>query len=89
MDKEFILATATAEQEQLPDDWILPVHLDMFSLMTVIGTLQLAMRHPEFRKRPTAAAVRQIIDQLIAGIPEQCPATRELVRLGDNPDYDL
>lgn len=88
MDKEFILASANAEQEALPADWAVPVHLDMVSLMCVIGTLQVALRHPEFRRRPTAAAVQQIIDQLISGIPENCPATRELARLGNNPAYD-
>ena len=88
MHQEQLLAAASAEAEDLPKDWELPVHWDLTCLMSVIGTLQLAMRHPQFKKRPTAKLTRQIIDQLISGIPENMPATRELARLGDNPKYD-
>jgi len=89
MEKEQLLAAVNSEQKGLPKDWLLPVHWDMTCLISVIGALQLAMRHPHFKKRPTHAMIRQIVDQLISGIPENMPATRELARLGDNPKYDL
>jgi hypothetical protein len=89
MNKQQLIATVAEEQrENLPPDWELPVHLDMTSLFVVIGGLQLALRHPEFRKTPSAKLVRKIIDLLISGIPDNCPTSKELARLGDNPKYD-
>ncbi len=87
--KEQLIATVTKEQkENLPPDWEVPVILDMTHLFVVIGTLQLALRHPQFRRTPSAKSVRQIIDQLISAIPDNCPASKELARLGDNPRFD-
>lgn len=86
--KQRLIDTSTKELRNLPPDWEVPIHLDITSLFVVIGTLQLAMRHPQFRRTPSARSVRQIIDQLISGIPENCPASRELARLGDKPEYD-
>ena len=88
MTKEMLLAAVAHEQDGLAKDWELPVHWDMTCLITVIGALQLAMRHPGFRKTPSSKNVRAIIDQLISGIPEDCPATRELAKLGDNQKID-
>jgi hypothetical protein len=89
MNKQTIIDTAAKEmRENLPPGWELPIRLDMTNLFVVIGTLQLAMRHPQFRKTPSAKAVREIIDRLIGGIPENCPASKELARLGDNPKFD-
>lgn len=89
MHSEQILAAVEAEHEDLPKDWAVAVSFDMHALLVIIGNLQLVMRHPEYLKRPSAATTRQIIDQLISGIPYTMPATRELARLGDNANYDL
>ena len=79
MNKETLIETVAKEQrENLPPDWEVPVHLDMVSLFVVIG----AMHHPQFKKTPSAGAARCIIDLLISGIPENCPALKELARLG-------
>ncbi len=87
-EQQLIDTVAKEQRENLPPDWELPVHLDVTSLFVVIGTLQLALRHPEFRKTPSAKAARRIIDTLISGIPDNCPASKELARLGDNPKFD-
>lgn len=92
MNKEMLLAAVNHEQEELKllnPDWEVPVHFDMTSLIAIVGALQLAMRHPQFKKRPSAAVIRKIISTLITGIPEEMPATRELARLGDNPKLDI
>jgi hypothetical protein len=89
MNKEMLLAAVNHEQESLPKDWRLQVMLDMVSLLTLIGALQIAMRHPQFKKTTSHAMIRRIIDTLISGIPEDMPATRELARLGDKPKFDV
>jgi len=89
MNAELLIATAEHERESLPKDWTCPVVWDMSSLMVVIGALQLSLRHPQFRKSRTGKAIRDIVDKLITGIPEDCPATRELAKLGNNPKHDV
>lgn len=87
MDEKALITAATAEAKRLHKDWSVNVNYDLATLITLIGTLQLAMRHPQFRKKPSFA-VRNAVAHLMAAIPEDMPATRELVRLGDNPQYD-
>ena len=90
MKNQQLIDTVTKEQhENLPPDWEVPILLDMASLFVVIGAMQLALRHPQFRQTPSAKAARRIIDTLISGIPDNCPASKELARLGDNPKYDV
>lgn len=88
MNSKALIEAATAESRRLHKDWAVDVSYDLSCLMAVIGALQLSLRHPEFRKKPSAHIVRHIIAHLMAGIPEDMPATRELARLGDNPQYD-
>lgn len=92
MTKEMLLAAVVREQEELKDlnkDWELQIDFDMTALLSTIGALQLAMRHPKFKDRPTHAVICHVIDAMISGIPADMPATRELARLGDNPKFDL
>lgn len=91
MTKETLLAAVSREQEELKsinEDWELPISFDMTALLSTIGALQLATRHPKFKDRPTHAVIRHVIDSMISGIPADMPATRELARLGDNPKFD-
>jgi len=88
MDKELLIASAAAEAEELPADFGVHVVFDINSLMATVGALQLAMRHPKFNKSPSHKTIRRAVDTMIAGIPGEMSALRELARLGDNPKYD-
>lgn len=88
MDAKELINAAAAETKRLPDDWGVTAHFDIATLTYTIGALQLALRHPKFGKERGAMVVRHVIAHLIAGVPEDMPATRELLRLGGNPKYD-
>ncbi len=69
-------------------DFILPVHLNLHTLTCIVGALQLALRHPA-NVGPLSMIVRDVIDQIIERVAQEgYVATAELMRLGDNPEYD-
>jgi hypothetical protein len=77
-----------AQEARIGKDFILPVHLDLHSLMCLVGALQLALRHPA-NTGPSSKVVRELIDAIIARVGnEGCVATAEMLRLGDHPEYD-
>lgn len=88
MNKQELLKAVAAEVERLPKDWSVDVSYDVHMLMSVIAALQLAMRHPKLKTTPTFHVIKHVVSHLMAGIPEDMPALREMARLGDNPKYD-
>ncbi len=66
----------------------LPFELDVLSAITLIGNLQLALRHPA-NTGPNTRIVRFFIDETIRRMREAgLTAHAELARLGDDPGYD-
>lgn len=67
----------------------IPVELDATCATTLVGTLQLAMRHPQFDQ---LSAAGQIISEIIAGIvsriPPDCPNIRKLIEAGFDKSFD-
>jgi hypothetical protein len=87
--KEWLLQLIDEEvRTAAAGSFILPVHMDLHVIMCVVGALQLALRHPA-NTGPSALVVREVIDGIIARVVEAgYVATGEMLRLGDNPDYD-
>lgn len=74
------------ELEKLPHHATATITFGPFTAFSMIGALQLALRHPEF-STTQAALVNSIIDQLrplFANTPGE-----QLLKLGDNPAYDI
>lgn len=65
------------------------IEMDITTAVGMIGALQLALRHPGFRNRPTARAVRGTLDQLIDALSEGDAEFREFLKLGNNPAFDV
>jgi hypothetical protein len=87
-EKEALEKRAAAEMATANPNFILPVHLDVTSALSLIGNLQLALRHPA-NKGPSAAIARRVIDGLIEKLNTVgLTATAEVARLGDNAAYD-
>jgi len=62
-----------------------PVQMGPFTAISVIGMLQLALRHPEMTG-PAAVAARGIIDQMRPFFTGTEGET--IINMGDNPEYD-
>lgn len=56
-------------------------------LISIVATLQLALRHPQFHG-PTRDNVRGFVDDLFARIEQIAPDLVALLRLGDGMDVD-
>ena len=87
--KEWLLQLIDGEvKAAAAGSFILPVHMDLHVIMCVVGALQLALRHPA-NTGPSSLVVREMIDGIISRVEEAgYVATAEMMRLGDNPDYD-
>ena len=60
--------------------------LDPCSTMTIVGALQLALRHPQFALSMGAAP---LVREFIRSVFEQAtPAMREAITLGEDPAND-
>lgn len=61
--------------------------LDTFILL---GSLQLALRHPAYsqERHPSAVVTRRFADQFVEAL-SVTPALAMLARMGFNPDYDV
>lgn len=76
------------EEAKAGKNFILPIHLDLHSLMCVVGALQLALRHPA-NTGPSSKVVRELIDGIIERVEHAgYVVTAQILRLGDNPEYD-
>jgi len=70
-------------------DFILPIHLDLHSLLCVVGALQLALRHPG-NNGQSSQVLRELIDGIIDRLETHgFTAIVELMRLGFNPEHDI
>ncbi len=88
VDEECLVRRVAAEAEA-HDEYILPLHLDLLALLTLVGNLQLSLRHPA-NTGPSALAARQIIEQIIERLREDgLTAHAELATLGNDPQFDL
>lgn len=61
------------------------IEFDPGTLLGLIGTLQLALRHPAFKSR-TATAMRDLVERLKGCFP---PEVRPLLDRGDDPAFDV
>ncbi len=86
--KQDLTRRAARELREVNPDFILPVYLGISDALSIIGNLQLALRHPG-NHGPSADVARAMIDGLIEQmIGCGLTATAELARLGDDPAYD-
>jgi hypothetical protein len=86
--KERLISAAEKAMRRLEERPII-IHTDVVTAVTLVGTLQLALRHPEFKKRPTWGTVRNFVDSLIQALSKDDQGFREFLKLGDHPDYDI
>lgn len=61
--------------------------LDIATLLSIVGALQLAMRHPGFKGHAQSHAY-QFVKSIEVAIPEDFPAIKETIGLGFNRDFD-
>lgn len=78
-------ATAEARREGQP---VTRFELDLPSVPSLCGNLQLALRHP-LNSGPSAQIARRLIDDTIAGLKARgFTAHAEMIALGDDPTLD-
>lgn len=76
------------EENVRGQEFVLPVHFDLSALLSLVATLQVALRHPEM-KGPTAERVQNVIASIIQRLKEEgFEAHAELMLLGNDPQYD-
>lgn len=66
----------------------LVVDMDLTTALAVCGALQLALRHPGFAARPSAAQVRAVVNGIEQQIPAEFPGIKNLIRLGFHQRFD-
>ena len=88
--KQSLLDRASAEAEAAETtEFVLPVVMDIQVLSSLVGTIHLALRHPGFHG-PSAEIVRTLARAIATRMEELgYLATAELMRLGENPDFDV
>jgi len=83
-----LLAAVTREMKA-SRDFVLPVHLDLQTLLCLVGALQLALRHPG-NNGQSSQVVKDVVDAIIDRLEgHQFTAIAELMRLGFNPEHDI
>lgn len=60
---------------------------DITTAMALIGRMQLALRHPQYRG-PSAEVARAQITAFRDALPEEFPAIKKLITQGFNSQYD-
>src|SRR5271169_4810799 len=88
--KTSVLLNSQAEHKErgATSPWLAAVDFNEASLIALVGTLQLALRHPKFAQGPTAAWVRQFAHDLIKSIPEDRPYLKKVAEMGFNTSFD-
>lgn len=87
MTREELVRRATAEG-QGGKGYVLPVHMDLYTLTCLVGGLQLGLRHPN-NTGPASQVVRSLIQDIIGRVDEAgYHNIAELMRLGENPEFD-
>jgi hypothetical protein len=64
-------------------------HVDGASLMQLISTMQLSLRHLGFVASPVGANMRVLCDQLIVAFSKGDAQIEALMRQGDDPSQDV
>lgn len=85
--KQELLERITEEVKRFGDRPII-LELDLNAAFTIVGALQLALRHPQFTKMQSAAAVRAFVLEVRNQIPAEFQALRESIWLGFHPRFD-
>ena len=57
-------------------------------LLTLIGQLQLALRHPR-NVGPSSLDARNLVNKLIGQVEARSPELAEFLRRGDDPSHDV
>jgi len=82
------LILRVAEEQHHDSDFQLLLYLDLTIALSLIGSLQLALRHP-LNTGPSAQITREFIDGIIGRMQGSgYPAHAELARLGYDPTHD-
>jgi hypothetical protein len=82
------LLGAVAREQVEGRGFILPLHLDLASLLSLVGNLQLALRHPA-NKGPSALIARELVDSIQKRLIDAGYfAHAEVVEIGNNPAFD-
>ena len=85
--KAQLLERIMAEALAAPD-FMLPIHFELHPLMCIVGALQLSLRHPA-NTGPSSRIVREVIDGIIGRLEDSgFEAIPEMMRSGDNPEFD-
>ena len=66
----------------------LTVTVDLYTWISVLGMLQLALRHPGVQGSVTAVTVEHFGRALESKLGEVCPEATEIMAQGWNPIYD-
>lgn len=86
-----LVFAATAETMANPDQQFV-LNVDVTTLSMVIGLMQLALRHPNFKnpeQAETSRRSRAVVDAFIDSVPEHMPKTRELLLKGYDQGFDV
>jgi hypothetical protein len=67
-----------------------PIIFDMHitTALGLVATIQFALRHPDFCRRPTGKDMRAFVDELIELLAQGDEAFREFLKAGDDPAFD-
>lgn len=65
----------------------MPLTLQPLTALMLLGTIQLALRHPE-NKGPSSETMRALCEMLISFLADENPHIETLLRRGFDPDYD-
>lgn len=76
---------ARVHEELAAESPLIALAIDRLTAITIIGNLQLALRHPA-NHRPSVEIVLEFIRRLDERLP---PALREAVALGFDPRHDV
>jgi hypothetical protein len=82
-----LLAGVTNEIRAAGDRPVVQLSLDGQAALSLLGTLQLALRHPQNGGR-LAEAMRGIAEEIERALGELGPATQQLAAMGWHPEYD-
>jgi hypothetical protein len=86
------------EKQQLAQDVISEMHrwgsrpvlwqMDISTAVSTCGCLQVALRHPDFARSPSANQARQFIMNFRDCIPDDFPALKRVIDLGFHSRFD-
>lgn len=91
MSRESFKAKLLAEAEQDMRVWgqrPIVMEMDIVTLMSICGALQLALRHPAFKDRPAAKQVRQFVNHCEGQIPPEFGGIKRMIQLGFHQRFD-